>query len=81
MRSTKIGYWWVNFVLLTSSPPSLSHPHRLSVMTDSTMFATFSDDGSTKLWDVAKLEGRNIVNKAKLSYSQQGCYVLLNLCY
>ncbi|XP_064396061.1 phosphoinositide 3-kinase regulatory subunit 4-like [Halichondria panicea] len=51
------------------------HKHsinRLSVMTDSTMFATFSDDGSTKLWDVAKLEGRNIVNKAKLSYSQQG---------
>ena len=38
------------------------------------MFATFSDDGSTKLWDVAKLEGRNIVNKARLSYSQQGVW-------
>ena len=50
--------------------------YRLCVMTDSTMFATFSDDGTTKLWDVQKLEGRNVVNKAKLSYSQQGVHYL-----
>ena len=39
---------------------------------DSSMFATFSDDGTTKIWDMSKLEGRNHVNKARLTYSSQG---------
>lgn len=42
------------------------------MLLDSTVFATFSSDGSTKLWDVQKLEGRNLINKAKLSYTQLG---------
>jgi len=44
------------------------------VLKDSTLFATFSDDGTTKVWDVQKLEGRNLISKAKLSYSQQGLF-------
>ena len=42
------------------------------MLLDSTVFATFSSDGTTKLWDVQKLEGRNLINKAKLSYTQLG---------
>ena len=53
-----------------SSPPSF--PTRIQVLQDSTIFVTFSDDGTTKVWDVHKLEGRNLISKAKLSYSQQG---------
>ena len=53
-----------------SSPPSF--PTRIQVLQDSTIFATFSDDGTTKVWDVHKLEGRNLISRAKLSYSQQG---------
>ena len=42
------------------------------MLPDSSVFATFSSDGTVKLWDVQKLEGRNLINKAKLSYSQLG---------
>ena len=45
---------------------------RVRVLPDSSVFATFSSDGTAKLWDVQKLEGRNLINKAKLSYSQLG---------
>ena len=45
---------------------------RVRVLPDSSVFATFSSDGTVKLWDVQKLEGRNLINKAKLSYSQLG---------
>ena len=45
---------------------------RVRVQQDSTILATFSSDGTTKLWDVQKLEGRNLINKAKLSYTQLG---------
>ena len=45
---------------------------RVRVLLDSPVFATFSSDGTTKLWDVQKLEGRNLINKAKLSYTQLG---------
>lgn len=45
---------------------------------DSSLFATFSDDGTTKIWDMSKLEGRNHVNRAKLTYSGQGVQ-LINL--
>ena len=47
---------------------------RIRVQPDSTVLATFSSDGTTKLWDVQKLEGRNLINKAKLSYTQLGMY-------
>jgi WD40 repeat protein len=46
--------------------------NRVRVLLDSPVFATFSSDGTTKLWDVQKLEGRNLINKAKLSYTQLG---------
>ena len=45
---------------------------RICALMDSSVFATFSDDGTTKIWDMAKLEGRNHVNRAKLTYSSQG---------
>ena len=44
------------------------------MLPDSTVFATFSNDGTTKLWDVQKLEGRNLINKARMSYTQLGMY-------
>ena len=42
------------------------------MLPESTMFASFSDDGTTKLWDVSRLEGRTVVNKPRMSYGQQG---------
>ena len=50
------------------------YPCRVRVLPDNTVFATFSSDGTTKLWDVQKLEGRNLINKAKLSYSHLGIF-------
>ena len=45
---------------------------RLKVLSDTSTFVSFSDDGSTKLWELGRLEGKTIVNKPKTSYGHQG---------
>lgn len=39
---------------------------------DFTHFATASDDGSVKLWDLQKLDGRSLINKSRQTYSRPG---------
>lgn len=51
---------------------------------DYTHFATASDDGSVKLWDLQKLDGRSLINKSRQTYSRAGtniCTVALNSLY
>lgn len=45
---------------------------RLQVSSDFTHFATSSDDGSVKLWDLQKLDGRSLINKSRQTYTRQG---------
>lgn len=45
---------------------------RLQVSPDYSHFATASDDGSVKLWDLQKLDGRSLINKSRQTYSRQG---------
>ena len=45
---------------------------RLQVSSDNAYFATASDDGSVKLWDLQKLDGKSLINKSRQTYSRQG---------
>lgn len=45
---------------------------RLQVSPDYSHFATASDDGSVKLWDLQKLDGRSLINKSRQTYSRPG---------
>ena len=44
---------------------------RLQLLPDSSMFASFSNDGSTKLWDVSRIEAKTVANRPKMTYSHQ----------
>ena len=44
----------------------------LATIPDTTLFASTSTDGTLRIWDCAKMEGRNIANKAR----QAGAYIL-----
>ncbi|XP_019859703.1 PREDICTED: phosphoinositide 3-kinase regulatory subunit 4-like [Amphimedon queenslandica] len=58
--------------------------NKIKVIPDSTYFVSFSDDSTTKIWDVNKMEGLHVINKPRLVYSQQGgkiktgCYCMGN---
>ena len=45
--------------------------NQLRVSPDHNFFASCSDDGTIKIWDTQRLE-RNVTNRARLTYSQQG---------
>jgi len=42
----------------------------LAVIPETTLFATTSADGTLRIWDCAKMEGRNIANKARQVYNR-----------
>ena len=49
--------------------------HRIKVIPETNhniLFVSFSDDSTTKVWDVNKMEGLHVINKPKLVYNQQG---------
>ena len=39
---------------------------------DDSHFATASDDGSVKLWDLQKLDGRSLINRSRQTHSRPG---------
>ena len=48
--------------------------HRIKVIPETnhnTLFVSFSDDSTTKVWDVNNMEGLHVINKPKLVYYQQ----------
>ena len=52
------------------------HMFRIQVSPDFSHFATASDDGSVKLWDLQKLDGRSLINKSRQTHSRAGTYTL-----
>lgn len=49
------------------------HEHRspiskLATLPDSPLFASASTDGYVRVWDLSKIEGKNIANRSKQSY-------------
>ena len=55
--------------------------HRLCVLPDSTLFASFSDDCTVKLWDVQKMDGLHVINKPRLTYTLDGQLFILFFIY
>lgn len=47
--------------------------NRVQVSPDDSHFATASDDGSVKLWDLQKLDGRSLINRSRQTHSRPGC--------
>lgn len=45
---------------------------RLRLLPDSSMFASFSNDGTTKLWDASRIEAKTVANRPKTTYNHQG---------
>eukprot|EP00041_Stephanoeca_diplocostata_P038124 m.1478883 g.1478883 ORF g.1478883 m.1478883 type:complete len:1480 (+) comp25166_c0_seq2:165-4604(+) len=43
----------------------------IAVSGDQSFFATCSDDGSVRVWDCSRLEGRSITNQSRLQFSPQ----------
>ncbi|KAG8181600.1 hypothetical protein JTE90_017721 [Oedothorax gibbosus] len=51
------------------------HEHRgavnqIQVIPNSALFATCSNDGTIKVWDCEKMEGKNVANRSRLSYNR-----------
>ena len=73
-------FFLLSLSVCLSLPPSSSlfFPlalHRIKVIPETnhnTLFVSFSDDSTTKVWDMNKMEGLHVINKPKLVYNQQG---------
>ena len=46
--------------------------NRVRVSADQSQFATCSNDGTVKVWDCERLEGRSITNRSRYTYNKQG---------
>ncbi|XP_071037345.1 phosphoinositide 3-kinase regulatory subunit 4 isoform X3 [Parasteatoda tepidariorum] len=44
--------------------------NKIQVITGTCLFATCSNDGTVKIWDCEKMEGRNVANRSRLSYNR-----------
>jgi len=45
---------------------------RLAAVPDTTLVASAATDGCVRVWDCARMEGRNVVNKARQMYNKHG---------
>ena len=69
-----IMFFLLSLSVCLSLPPtsSLFFPlalHRIKVIPETnhnTLFVSFTDDSTTKVWDVNKMEGLHVINKPKL---------------
>ncbi|KAK2148717.1 hypothetical protein LSH36_486g02011 [Paralvinella palmiformis] len=46
--------------------------NRIQVSSDGTYFATCSNDGTVKLWDCSRMEGKSVTNRSRHTYNKQG---------
>lgn len=44
--------------------------NRIQVIPDTSLFATCSSDGCIKIWDCSRMEGANVANRSKQTYSR-----------
>ncbi|GIY06608.1 phosphoinositide 3-kinase regulatory subunit 4 [Caerostris extrusa] len=44
--------------------------NRIQVIPSTPLFATCSNDGTVKIWDCDKMEGKNMANRSRLSYNR-----------
>lgn len=65
MSLLKSGFseWFLSYIFVH---------RRIQLSQDLQYFATASDDGSVKLWDLQKLDGNSLINKSRQTYSRQG---------
>ena len=45
---------------------------RVRVSDDQTYFATCSNDGTVKMWESSRLDGRSATNRSRYTYNKQG---------
>ena len=45
---------------------------RVRVSDDQTYFATCSNDGTVKMWECSRLDGRSATNRSRYTYNKQG---------
>lgn len=45
--------------------------NRVLVIPDSTLFATCSNDGTVKIWDCERMEGKSVANRSRQTFSRQ----------
>ncbi|XP_054259125.1 phosphoinositide 3-kinase regulatory subunit 4 isoform X2 [Macrosteles quadrilineatus] len=56
--------------------------NRLVPVTETPLFASCSSDGCIRIWDCAKMEGRNIANRSRQVYNgHSGALVGMTLCH
>ncbi|KAF8792794.1 Phosphoinositide 3-kinase regulatory subunit 4 like protein [Argiope bruennichi] len=46
--------------------------NKIQVIPTTALFATCSNDGTVKIWDCEKMEGKNVANRSRLSYNRLG---------
>ena len=54
---------------------------RLAAVADSTLVASAAADGQVRLWDVARMEGKNIANRSRQTYAWPGSGALTALTF
>ncbi|CAG9829186.1 unnamed protein product [Diabrotica balteata] len=60
--------WRLRGVLVAHLHEHKGAVNKLCVLPDTPYFASSSSDGSVRLWDCAKMEGKNIANRSKQHY-------------
>ncbi|KAG5438557.1 hypothetical protein PCANB_002661 [Pneumocystis canis] len=54
--------------------------NRVIVSPDNVFFATASDDGTIKIWDISRLE-KNVSNKSRLTYRHSTTAKIISVCF
>ncbi|KTW28816.1 hypothetical protein T552_01446 [Pneumocystis carinii B80] len=54
--------------------------NRVIVSTDNVFFATGSDDGTVKIWDISRLK-KNVTNRSRLTYQHSIFSRIISLCF
>lgn len=55
--------------------------NKIQIIPESMLFATCSNDGTVKIWDCEKMEGKNVANRSRLTYSRlDGAVTSMTVC-